>query len=94
MQSFVFYLSQLQPQKSLFIEKQPEKPQTSKQAVVTVGKSEVSSTLASLFETHHPWSKEGEINYSYSGMGMGSGGFLGIRGGMPRLPSFKASIYD
>lgn len=77
---------QLQPQK-LLPEKVPEKPSSIK-PTVTVGKKEVSSTIASLFEPQHPWTKEGEINFSsYSG-GM-SGGFLGIRGGMPRLPSFK-----
>ncbi|XP_060064681.1 histone-lysine N-methyltransferase SETD1-like [Ylistrum balloti] len=74
------------PQKIL-PEKLTEKPSSVK-PTVTVGKKEVSSTIASLFEPQHPWTKEGEINFSsYSG-GM-SGGFLGIRGGMPRLPSFK-----
>ncbi|XP_033748294.1 histone-lysine N-methyltransferase SETD1-like isoform X2 [Pecten maximus] len=75
------------PQKTV-PEKLPDKPSSIK-PTVTVGKKEVSSTIASLFEPQHPWTKEGEINFgSYSGGGM-SGGFLGIRGGMPRLPSFK-----
>ena len=55
----------------------------------------VSATLASLFSQperpRHPWSKEGQFDigatYGQS-MGLG-GGFLGIRGGMPRMPSFK-----
>jgi len=77
----------------------PGKPSgTSKSSTVTVGKSEVSSTLASLFEPQHPWSKDGEVNLGGFGgsMGGGGGGFLGIRGGMPRLPSFKVrkNVYN
>ena len=58
-------------------------------------KPELSSTIASLFEPipSHPWSKEGEINFgSYASGGMGGGGILGIKGGMPRMPSFKVGI--
>ncbi|XP_063397090.1 histone-lysine N-methyltransferase SETD1B-like [Mytilus trossulus] len=69
----------------------PTKPAESKKpSTVTVGKSEVMSTLATLFEPQHPWSKEGEVNLGGFG---GGGGFLGIRGGMPRLPSFKRKTF-
>ena len=78
-----------QPQKNLLPERPEIKPQK------PVEKTEVvSSTLASLFaqpeKPRHPWSKDGQFDigatYGQSGMG---GGFLGIRGGMPRMPSFK-----
>lgn len=56
----------------------------------------------------HPWSKDGfDIAAAYGTMGgspmggmgsMGSmggmGGLLGIRTGMPRLPSFKVNVND
>ncbi|KAK3084381.1 hypothetical protein FSP39_012573 [Pinctada imbricata] len=81
-----------QAMRRLLPERVPEKP-TTRPTTVTVGKSEVTSTLASLFEPQHPWSKDGEMNLSgFGGMGFG-GGFLGIRGGMPRLPSFKKKTY-
>lgn len=76
----------LQQSARLIPEKSYDKPSSpSKPSTVTIGKSEVTSTLASLFEPQHPWSREGEINMG----GFMGGGFLGIRGGIPRLPSFK-----
>lgn len=79
----------LQQSARLIPEKTPEKStSSSKPSTITVGKSEVTSTLASLFEPQHPWSREGEINMG----GFMGGGFLGIRGGMPRLPSFKVGL--
>lgn len=78
----------LQQSARLIPEKSYDKPSSpSKPSTVTIGKSEVTSTLASLFEPQHPWSREGEINMG----GFMGGGFLGIRGGIPRLPSFKVN---
>ncbi|KAH3888863.1 hypothetical protein DPMN_012905 [Dreissena polymorpha] len=66
--------------------------------------TEVTPSLQGLFaqtdRVRHPWSKEGEFNiaatYVNSNMGSGPmggmGGFLGIRSGMPRLPSFKKKV--
>lgn len=66
-----------------------------------VAKAEVSSSLAGLFvqpeRVRHPWSKDGQLDIAgaYGSMDNGPmggmGGFLGIRTGMPRLPSFKVS---
>jgi len=67
-------------------------------AAPPAGPGEVTPSLQGLFaqpdRVKHPWSKEGEFNiaaaYVNSNMGAGPmGGFLGIRSGMPRLPSFK-----
>ena len=49
----------------------------------------MSSAIALLFEARHPWTKEGSLEHSYGFGGLSGGGLLGIRGGMPRLPSFK-----
>ncbi|KAK6190153.1 hypothetical protein SNE40_002081 [Patella caerulea] len=50
----------------------------------------LSSTLASLFEARHPWGRDGGLEAGLGfGRGFGMGGLLGIRGGMPKLPSFK-----
>ncbi|WAR03387.1 SE1BA-like protein [Mya arenaria] len=63
--------------------------------------TEVTPSLQGLFaqpdKPKHPWSKEGEFNiaaaYVNSNMGAGPyGGLLGIRSGMPRLPSFKKKV--
>ena len=83
----LLFFSFYQPRK-LLPEVKVEKPEQKS--------SDVSGTLAGLFAAQqdrprHPWSKEGEFNIgaTYGGpMGM-SGGFLGIRTGMPRMPSFK-----
>lgn len=86
-------LLELQPVKPIEKSKPEEKP-----APVKAPAGEVSSSLMGLFaqpeKARHPWSKEGEFNiaaaYVNSNMGAGPmGGFLGIRSGMPRLPSFK-----
>lgn len=49
----------------------------------------MSSAIASLFESRHPWTKDGALESGLGFSSFGSGGLLGIRGGMPRLPSFK-----
>lgn len=49
----------------------------------------ITSALAGLFEARHPWAREGGLE---SGLGFNrysSGGLLGIRSGMSKLPSFK-----
>lgn len=58
---------------------------------LTSGRSDVNSTLASLFETQHPWRQEGGFEAHYGGAH--GGGFLGIRGVMPRMPSFKKKVF-
>lgn len=63
-----------------------EKPSKPSQPNATEG---ISSTIASLFESRHPWTKEGGLESGFGFSGFGSGGLLGIRGSMPRLPSFK-----
>ena len=57
------------------------------------GTEGMSSAIASLFESRHPWTKDGSLENSYGFGGFSSGGLLGIRGSMPRLPSFKVIIY-
>ena len=83
---FEIPLPHQQPVKPLI---QPEKP--SKQSVVS-GTEGMSSAIASLFESRHPWTKEGSLENSYGFGGFSSGGLLGIRGSMPRLPSFKVTV--
>ncbi|GAB1604481.1 histone-lysine N-methyltransferase SETD1-like isoform X1 [Argonauta hians] len=68
------------------------KPNTTPQTTNQVsGKNEVNSTLAPLFETQHPWRQEGGFDNHYNGSH--GGGFLGIRGVMPRMPSFKKKVF-
>ncbi|KAL8576109.1 hypothetical protein ACOMHN_001459 [Nucella lapillus] len=69
---------------------QPEK--VSKPAAVKSSTDGMSSTIASLFESRHPWSKDGGLENSYGFGGFSGGGLLGIRGGMPQLPSFKKKL--
>jgi len=76
-----------------------EKSKVEEKPVPVVGPgAEVNPSIMGLFvqpeKPKHPWSKEGEFNiaaaYVNSNMGAGGyGGLLGIRSGMPRLPSFK-----
>ena len=64
-----------------------------------VAKVEVSSSPAGLFtqpeRPRHPWSKDGQFDIAaaYSGIRENMGGLLGIRTGMPRLPSFKVIYF-
>ncbi|XP_045173499.2 histone-lysine N-methyltransferase SETD1B-like [Mercenaria mercenaria] len=91
--------SKTKPQKPVVMEK--SKPEE-KPSNAVVGKAEVSASLVGLFaqpeRARHPWSKEGhfDIAAAYGGMGEspmgGMGGLLGIRTGMPRLPSFKKKV--
>ena len=69
----------------------PESVDKSTKPSAPKGSSEgISSTLAGLFEQpRHPWGKDGSIENTYGMGGFQTGGLLGFRGGMPRLPSFK-----
>ncbi|KAK7088600.1 histone-lysine N-methyltransferase SETD1B-A-like [Littorina saxatilis] len=69
-------------------EKTAEKPAKPSKPAVS-GMEGMSSAIASLFESRHPWTKDGGLENSYGFGGFSGGGLLGIRGGMPRLPSFK-----
>lgn len=62
----------------------------SKATITYSSRAEVTGSLAPLFETQHPWSKDGGFENNLGGFGMG--GVLGIRGGMPKLPSFKVHV--
>ncbi|KAK7487946.1 hypothetical protein BaRGS_00020847 [Batillaria attramentaria] len=76
-----------QPVKPLIpVDKAPDKPAKSIAPSATDG---MSSAIASLFESRHPWTRDGGLESGLGFGGFGSGGLLGIRGGMPRLPSFK-----
>ncbi|KAL4223429.1 Histone-lysine N-methyltransferase setd1b [Mactra antiquata] len=89
----------LKPQKAV-----PDKPKVVDKHVTTSGgvTSDMSSSLAGLFvqpeRVRHPWSKDGQLDIAGAygnvdnGPVGGMGGFLGIRTGMPRLPSFKKKV--
>lgn len=49
----------------------------------------ITSALAGLFEARHPWAKEGGLEAGLGFNRYSSGGLLGIRSGMSKLPSFK-----
>ncbi|XP_067683254.1 histone-lysine N-methyltransferase SETD1B-A-like [Haliotis asinina] len=57
----------------------------------TTNQNAMSSTIASLFESKPSWSRDGVIDSGFGSFNrsFGSGGLLGIRGGMPKMPSFK-----
>lgn len=74
------------------------KPEEKLASTPAVEKAEVNTTLSSLFvqpdRVRHPWSKDGGLDIAsmYGNIGGLTGGFLGIRTGMPRLPSFKKKV--
>merc|ERR1712154_400641 len=49
----------------------------------------MTSALAGLFQPRHPWGQEGGLESGLGFTRFNSGGLLGIRGGISKLPSFK-----
>ncbi|XP_041348148.1 histone-lysine N-methyltransferase SETD1-like [Gigantopelta aegis] len=81
------------PPKLLGSQDKSEKCVPSKPAPTSQPQSAMSSTIASLFESRHPWSREGGLESGLGfGQGFGVGGLLGLRGGMPKMPSFKKKM--
>ncbi|GFS24985.1 histone-lysine N-methyltransferase SETD1B-like [Elysia marginata] len=64
-----------------------EKPEKKPPALSNT--SGITSALAGLFEARHPWAKEGGLEAGLGFNRYSSGGLLGIRSGMSKLPSFK-----
>ncbi|GFO09816.1 histone-lysine N-methyltransferase setd1b-like [Plakobranchus ocellatus] len=73
-----------QPSKSAAVEEKTEK-----KPLVPASTSGMTSALAGLFEARHPWAKEGGLEAGLGFNRFSSGGLLGIRSGMSKLPSFK-----
>ncbi|RUS91880.1 hypothetical protein EGW08_000282 [Elysia chlorotica] len=73
-----------QPSKVPAVEEKPEK-----KPAAPASTSGMTSALAGLFEARHPWAKEGGLEAGLGFNRYSSGGLLGIRSGMSKLPSFK-----
>ena len=78
-----------QPSKITAVEEKPEKKPPSAPSST----SGMTSALAGLFEARHPWAKEGGLEAGLGFNRYSSGGLLGIRSGMSKLPSFKVGDF-
>ena len=66
----------------------PEKVVAARTTAPSAPKVDPTASLSSLFESQNPWKSEGGFAT------MGQGGYFGIRGAMPKMPSFRVPVSD